>query len=56
MKVSLDRLTWVAVGCAIAFLILTRHGHVSQAMMFHSPVEMLSNRLAPPAENTEEVR
>jgi hypothetical protein len=49
MIITSDRLTWIAIAGAIAFLVLTRHSHVSHEWSFYPPDYMETGRLAPPA-------
>jgi hypothetical protein len=49
MIITSDRLTWIAIAGAIAFLILTRHSHVSHEWWLYPPNYMETNRAAPSA-------
>ena len=49
MTITSDRLTWIAIAGAIAFLVLTRHNHVSHEWSLYPPNYMETDRQAVPA-------
>jgi hypothetical protein len=46
MIITSDRLTWIAIAGAIAFLVLTRHNHVSHEWSLYPPNYMETVRPA----------
>jgi len=48
MIITSDRLTWIAIAGAIAFLVLTRHSHFSHEWSLYSPNYMATDRPALP--------
>jgi hypothetical protein len=49
MKVSPDRLTWIAIAAALGVLVLTRHNHVSHEGWLYPSNDMEADRPALPA-------
>jgi|HubBroStandDraft_6_1064221.scaffolds.fasta_scaffold2207814_1 hypothetical protein len=54
MSDSTDRLTWIAIAGAIAFLVLTRHNHVSHEWPLYpaGDVETVRSALSAHAQST----